>query len=335
MSRTVATLDLSRSALGLAACAARLAADRLSGRPRRRDWSFATEAVARLLKDEIHRSRNLDLQALRAHLDRFAFPALPADRVPIRRASLGGVQGWRLDPPGAPEEAALLYLHGGGYVFGSIKTHGAFVSALARRAGLRTWFPEYRLAPEHPFPAALEDARAAYLGLLGSGQAPERLALAGESAGGGLALGLLLSLRKTGSPLPACAALISPWVDHTFSGGSIALNEPYDFADRALAERWSAAYLAGADPRHPLASPLFADLAGLPPLLVQVGGAELLHDEVEELVAKARAQGAEVAFTDWPGMFHVWQFAQALLPSGAQATDELARFLRDRVATNL
>ena len=328
-------MSLTKSLSGLAACAARVTKDRLAGRPRRPGWSFQAEATARLLKDEIHRTRGLDLPTLRAHLDRFAFPALPMDRVPRRAATLGGVPGWRLDPPGAPAGSALLYLHGGGYVFGSIRTHGAFVSALARRAGLRTWFPEYRLAPEHPFPAALEDAEAAYLAIVASGQSPERLVVAGESAGGGLTLALLLRLREAGHPLPAAAALISPWVDHTLASPSIDRNAPYDFADRGLAARWSAAFLAGTDPRHPLASPIFADLDGLPPLIVQVGGAELLHDEVTALVDKARAAGAEVSFTDWPDMFHVWQFALAVLPEGARATDALARFLRDHAVPGL
>ncbi len=320
------------TAARLISTGARIALARWRRGPQRPGWSWRTETAAMFIKGEFNRTRHVDLPTLRAHVDRMALPPLPPHRVPTRRGRLGGLGAGWLTPPGAPADRRVLYLHGGGYVFGSLRSHGAFLAHLASRAGLEIVAPKYRLAPEHPFPAALDDAEAAYHALLDEGQDPARLVVAGESAGGGLAAALLLRARHRGWPLPAAAALVSPWVDHTFSFDSIEDNAPDDFADLGLARRWSTAYLDGADPRDPRVSPLFADptdLAGLPPLLLQCGGAEMLRDEARAFAQRARAAGVTVTLDEWPDMFHVWQFGAPALPEATAAVQRLARYIAD------
>ncbi len=321
--------DLS-SAARLLLTGARVAWRRHRRGPQRAGWTWAAETSSMFMKAEFDRTRHLDLQALRSHVDSMTLPSLPPHRLAPEPGRLAGIPCVRFSPRGAPVDRQILYLHGGGYVFGSARSHRAFISHLASRARIVTHVPEYRLAPEHPFPAAIQDAVAAYRALLDQGADPSRLVVAGESAGGGLTAALLLRLRDDGVPLPRAAALVSPWVDHTFENDSIARNEPDDFADRQLAERWSAAYLAGADPRDPLASPVFADLQGLPPLFVQYGRAEMLLDEIRVFVARARDAGVDVTADEWDDMFHVWQFAAPVIPQAGQAVARLAAWIRDR-----
>lgn len=252
--------------------------------------------------------------------------------VAIAAGELGGVAVEWLSPPGAEEGRVLAYLHGGAYVMGSLRTHRDLASRLARACAARALTIGYRLAPEHPFPAALDDALAAYRALLGAGQEPERLALAGDSAGGGLALALLLRARDEGLPLPAAALLMSPSVDLEGTGASM---ESKAAADPLIARRFlvetAAHYLAGQDPRHPLASPLYADLRGLPPLLLQVGESETLLDDSTRLAARAREAGVVVELRIWPAMFHGWQLYAKMLPEGRQAIAEAGAFLAARL----
>jgi len=226
----------------------------------------------------------------------------------------------------------LLYLHGGGYFGCSAETHRPITASFALH-GFRVFAPNYRLAPEHPFPAAVDDATACYRGLLAEGHSPQRMVVAGDSAGGGLALSLLLVLRASGIPLPTAAALFSPWTDLAATGESIRTNASrcamFNGPDIGPSARY---YLGSADPRNPLASPLYADLSGLPPLLIHVGANEALRDDSTRLAEKARVAGVRVEIKVWPVVSHAWQIAPHLIPEARQSLRECAEFLRGHTA---
>lgn len=245
----------------------------------------------------------------------------------------GGVPAEWTSVDGADEDKVLVYLHGGGYTAGSIGTHRGLCTNLSRAAGLRVLNVDYRLGPEHPYPAAVEDAVAAVRFVREQGIDSSRLALGGDSAGGGLTLCALLSLRDAGDPMPAAGVCISPWTDLCLSGKSIEEKADIDpMVSRPLLELMSGLYLAGADPKTPTASPLFADLAGLPPLLVHVGTAECLLDDATVLSERAKAAGVDVELEVWEDMIHVWHTFADLLPEGREAIDGIARFLSTRLS---
>jgi acetyl esterase/lipase len=257
-----------------------------------------------------------------------AFYPTPAD-VRAEPALAGGVPSEWLLAPDCDRGRVLLYLHGGGYCLGSLTTHREMIARIGRAAGCACLSVDYRLAPEHRFPAALEDALAAYRWLASAGADPARIAVAGDSAGGGLCLALLLALRDAGDPMPRAAALLSPWTDLTLSGASYAEHAAEDMmVSKAGGAALAKAYLGGADPSAPLASPLFGNFSGLPPLLIQVGTAEVLLDDSLRLADRARAAGVAVELERWEEMFHVWQF-WANLPEAAQAVAKIGIFLRN------
>jgi acetyl esterase/lipase len=188
---------------------------------------------------------------------------------------------------------------------------------------------DYRLAPEHPFPAAVEDATAAYRWLVSRGTDPAHIAIAGDSAGGGLTLATLIALRDAGDPLPAAAACLSPWVDLEGVGASMTSKAAVDpFVRKEMIEFMAQQYLGGRDLRTPLAAPLYADLQGLPPLLIQVGTAEVLLDDATRIAERARAAGVEVSLEVWDDMIHVWQLFAPMLPEGQQAIERIGAFIR-------
>lgn len=255
---------------------------------------------------------------------------LPED-VEFEAVTAGGVPAEWTRAPGAARDRALLYLHGGGYCIGSIATHRQLVAGLSRASGAQVLSLDYRLAPEHPFPAAVEDATAAYRWLLTQNPRPERLAIGGDSAGGGLTLAALLALRDAGTPLPAAGICFSPWTDMTGSGGSMhtkAAVDPMVQKDGLL--RMAAAYLGDTDPTTPLASPLFARLSGLPPLLIQVGTAETLLDDSTRLAARVRDAGGDVTLEKWEEMIHVFQAFAFVLPEAREAIERAGGYLKER-----
>ena len=224
----------------------------------------------------------------------------------------------------------MLYLHGGGYVLGSARSHRSLAKRIAFDARARVVVPDYRLAPEHPFPAAVDDAVAAYRWLLASAGGAERIAVAGDSAGAGLALALLVSLRDAGAPLPACAVLLSPFADleccaHSYD--RLAAADP--IVSREMAIGMGRTYVGeGGDAGHPLASPVRAKLDGLPPLLVQVGSREVVLDDAREIERRAREAGVAARLEVWDGMIHAWHLYAAALEDGRRAVAELAAFVR-------
>lgn len=260
-----------------------------------------------------------------------SFPV--AADVAIEPVSAGGVPAEWISAPGARRDRAVLYLHGGGYVIGSIATHRQLAADISRSAAARVLLIDYRLAPEHPHPAAVEDALSAYRWLVAQGAAPERTALAGDSAGGGLTMATLVALRDAGDPLPGAAVCLSPWVDLEAVGDSMTGKSADDpLVQRAGLLRMAAYYLNGLSPRHPLAAPLYADLTGLPPLLIQVGDAETLLDDAVRLAQRAEAAGVKVNIDVWEEMIHVWQLFAQMLPEGREAIDRIGAFLRRYVS---
>jgi acetyl esterase/lipase len=269
----------------------------------------------------------------RAGIEELASTLPLAEDVRCEAMDAGGVPAEWIAAPGASDENVIYYLHGGGYCIGSIKTYHGLASHLSRAAGARVLLIDYRLAPEHPFPAAVEDATAGYRWLLSTGVAPARVVIAGDSAGGGLTVATLVALRDAGDPLPAAAVCLSPWVDLEGLGESMITKAEVDPIVKATegVNEMAKAYLGDADPRTPLAAPLYADLAGLPPLLIQVGTAEVLLDDSNRLAERAKGAGVDVTLEPWEDMIHVWQFFAAVLPEGQQAIDRIGEFVRAHV----
>lgn len=273
---------------------------------------------------------SLTLEQLRAQYERaqFAFP-VPAE-VTLQVVGNGPVRGeWLL--PSSGSDAIMLYLHGGGYVIGSPRSHRHLAADLAQAAFTRAFTLDYRLAPEHPFPAALDDAVAAYRWLIESQQvAPGRIVLAGDSAGGGLVLTTLVALRDAGLPLPAAGVCISPWTDLSCSLPACDPARPsYDpLIDHAVLRAMARAYLGRRSLRNPRASPLFADLRGLPPLLLQVADGEALADDARHLAIAASQAGVHTTLEVWPRMVHVWHWYARMLDEGQRAIDRVAQFVR-------
>jgi len=272
-----------------------------------------------------------DMKSMRAVMEKIAMPA-PAD-VKCIPVNAGGVPAEWIVAPGAAEDRFLLYLHGGGYVLGSINTHREMISRLSRAAGVRALALDYRLAPENPFPAAVDDATAAYRWLLSQGAKPERTAIAGDSAGGGLTLAALVAIRDAKLPLPGVGVCLSPWTDMEGVGASMmskAKEDPVVQKEGLLG--MAKLYLGGADTKSPLAAPLHADLRGLPPLLIQVGSAETLLDDSTRVAERAKAAGVKVDLEVWNEMIHVWQLFAPILPEGQEAIAKIGTFIREHTA---
>lgn len=252
--------------------------------------------------------------------------------VSIKSMDAGGLHCEWVRAAGADRAKVLLFVHGGGFTAGSCVTHRDLASRLSAASGLSALVPDYRIAPEHPFPQGLEDVISAYRWLLASGVGTKQLAVAGDSAGGNLALAALISLRDSGEPMPAAVALLSPWVDLTLTGESMISRESVDIGVTKVGlMRSRALYIGSQDEADRLVSPLFADLSGLPPMLIHVGDAEILLSDSERLAEKAHDAGVDAILKVWPNMRHVFQGDAATVPEAQQAIDEIGAFLAAKV----
>ncbi|MFK8252529.1 alpha/beta hydrolase [Ancylobacter terrae] len=265
----------------------------------------------------------------RARMDEVCAVDPPDADIAFTPLDIAGIPAeWSLAPRSDPAKV-LLYFHGGGYCSGSLASHRTIVGGAGRAGGIRTLAIAYRLAPEHPFPAARDDALAAYEFLRRQGYAPADIAIGGDSAGGGLTLATLLGLRAAGEAMPACAWLVSPWTDLTMTGASLDDRADVDpLISREYLEGLAAAYLAGHDPNDPLVSPLRADLAGLPPTLVQVGSSETLLDDAVRIARNLGAAEVPVTLEIWPQMIHAWMLWSARLAAGRAGLAQAGAFLR-------
>ncbi len=269
----------------------------------------------------------------RARIDAVGSAWPVADDISLEPADCDGVPGeWSL-APGADAAQVLMFFHGGGYCSGSIESHRRLVTEAGRAAGMRTLAVAYRLAPEHPFPAALEDAMTAWRFLRGQGLAADQIAVGGDSAGGNLTAVLINQLRAAGEAQPACAWLVSPWTDLTMSGATLITKDAVDpLIHKAYLEELAAAYAGSADRRDPRISPLFADLQGFVPTLIQVGTAETLLDDAVRFAGAAAAADVSVTLETWPHMIHAWPMWNARLAEGRDALAHAGAFMRRWVA---
>lgn len=285
--------------------------------------------IAALRQKMAARVRSPELVQRRRDFDMMAMAYPTAGDVVVEAVRANGVPAEWTRTPDAEADAAVLYLHGGGYVIGSVQSHRHMVSEIGRAARARTLALHYRLAPEHPFPAPVADSLAGYRFLLDQGIRPERIAIAGDSAGGGLTVAALVAIREAGLPQPACGWAISPWVDMEGIGESMTGNAPHDptVQKDGLAEM-AGYYLNGADPRSPLAAPIYADLKGIAPLLIQVGSVETLLDDALRLARVAGLAEVPVELQIWPEMVHVWHLFHPELKDGRRAIEVGGVFIR-------
>jgi acetyl esterase/lipase len=291
------------------------------------------QSIVEMLRSQPVVNPNASVEEARAGFEQVA-SMFPVD-ADIKRevVSAGGIKAEWVSAPDADAGRAVLYLHGGGYVIGSINTHRSLAARLSRASKARLLVIDYRLAPEHPHPAAVDDSVAAYRFMLAQGLKPARIVVAGDSAGGGLTVATLVAIRDAKLPLPGAGACLSPWVDLEGIGESMTTKADVDpIVQKAGLLQMAAAYLGGKAPRTPLAAPLYADLSGLPPLLIQVGTAETLLDDASRLAERARKAGVTVTYEPWESMIHVWHLFAPMLDEGQQAIDRIGEFVRKQAA---
>jgi epsilon-lactone hydrolase len=289
------------------------------------------------LREQIaQRPRSEDIGQRRRDIDARGLQYRLASDVVVEPVAANGVNSEWTSTPDADRARVVLYLHGGGYVIGSLDSHRHLVAEVGRAARAHTLAIDYRLAPEHPFPAAFDDALAAYRFLLANGVSPAGIAIAGDSAGGGLVVAAMLTIRDAGLPQPACGWSISPWVDMEAIGVSMTSKSATDpTVQKAGILDMARHYLNGADPRSPLAAPIYGDLRGLAPLLIQVGAAETLLDDAIRLAQVAGSADVAVDLQIWPEMIHVWHLYHPQLAAGRRAIatgGEFARAMTSRGA---
>jgi epsilon-lactone hydrolase len=284
-------------------------------------------AIARIRA--VYRGWNRDTSVARMRSDWDAAFGGSTAAVTCERVAASGVDGEWISPADAPEDKAILYFHGGGFRLGSVASHRNLIAQIALASGCRVLAINYRLAPEHRFPVALDDSLAAYGWMLDRGLKPDSIAFAGDSAGGNLVLAAMLALRERALPLPVSAVLMSPWTDLAATGASyVSRAEADPIHQRAMILALAKNYLGRqGDPCDPLASPLYADLAGLPPLLIQVGDRETVLDDSVMFADKARAAGVDVQLEVWDGMIHVFQMFGTELAEAQRAIASIAQFL--------
>jgi acetyl esterase/lipase len=291
------------------------------------------QAVHQFITAQLTGATDLSVEGMRNSLDAAGRMAPPLPGVTSEVVDTGVVRSEWFRPEQADEGRAILFVHGGGYMLGSIDSHRDLTCRVALAATANTLSIEYRRAPEHPFPAGLDDVLASYKWLIDSaGYKPGKVALVGDSAGGGLVLGAALTIRDTeGLALPGALACMSAWADLTCTSTSLASGvDPSMQAPYVML--MAQAYLGGQDPKHPVASPLYADLTGLPPILLQAGAAEALRDDSEQFAARCEAAGVDVTLELWDEMFHAFQLWAGMLDEGKRAIEKLGAFVRTRTS---
>jgi acetyl esterase/lipase len=268
----------------------------------------------------------------RAKFERISGITKLAKDVEINKLQVNGIPVEWITTPQTRSDYVILYTHGGGYTMGLYNSQRDYIARLGRAAGMRVLAVDYRVAPEHPFPAGLEDATTAYRWLLSKGYEPEKISLAGESSGSGLALSMLINLRDAGDSLPACVVCFSPQTDLALTGESVktkakadVINRPFDVAGNAA--RYAGAY----DVRNPLISPLYADLKDLPPLLIHVGSEDILLNDSTRFADRAGEAGVDVSLKVWQGMLHAFPLQAAFIPEARKSIEEASLFIRDKV----
>lgn len=247
--------------------------------------------------------------------------------IQLQRSHLGAIPVLEVAAPKIQRQNTILFFHGGGYRVGSSWSHRDLMGRLSRASHSLVIGVDYRLAPEHPFPAALEDGLAAYQALLQKVSSSKHLSLVGVSAGGGLALALMLALKQRNEPLPACYVGICPWVDLTLSGVTLETNRGKDLITKERLKEARDAYCQNHDPKAPFISPTFGDLSHLPPLLIQAGGREVLLSEIESLAQRAKKQGTSVHYEQWPDMLHAWHLFSRDFPEGREAIQKIGDWM--------
>jgi acetyl esterase/lipase len=270
---------------------------------------------------------------MRAGMEASTANMRPIETAKLGETQLGGVRAQTIVPETMSGERVLLYFHGGGYVIGSPETHTGMVSYVADAMQATCWSMDYRLGPEHPFPAAIHDGVSAYRALLESGVSPDRIIMGGDSAGGGTTVATALKARDKGLPMPAGLVLLSPWVNLVNEGWSYDHKADRDpMVSKASLDRMAGMYLDGGDPKAPLASPVNANLTGLPPMLIQVGPDEVLLSDSLMLAERAGAANVEVSLEIWPEMFHVFQAFYPFLKQSRDAIARIGKWGRKKVA---
>jgi acetyl esterase/lipase len=295
--------------------------------PRHHNWSWTLEGIVDMMINAVPNRAEIDVHEIRTLFARTAtLPVLtPVQSKTIR---LGTVPGERQVPPRMSKGRTILFFHGGGYIAGSPRSHRLLTTRIAAEAAAQLFSMDYRLAPEHPYPAALEDAQQAYRALLKQGVSPHQLVVGGDSAGAGLAIALLLALRETDVPLPAAAFCLSPLFDLSCDNAAKRANVASDYLNLHVVRCSANSYLGGADPYQPLASPLHADLQGLPPLLLQAGSTELLVDDALQFAERAAAANVDVQLNVAHYMIHVYQFLHQIVPEANAAVKQIGQFVR-------
>ncbi len=295
--------------------------------------SEGMERVINLLKQFSESTLDFSVESIREGLDQLGdMVKLPKD-VKCETVDAGGVPAVWISTPGVLNEQVILYLHGGGYVAGSIKSHENLAARLSRVSKLRVLLIDYRLAPEHIFPAAIEDSTKAYRWLVSNEEIlPKDMIIGGDSAGGGLTIATLVKLRDDGDKLPVAAVCLSPWTDLAVTGDSIKTNADIDpFVPAVAVEIMAKLYYGDEDAKNPLVSPLYANLHGLPPLLIQVGTAEVLLDDSIRVADRAKAAGVDVQLEIWQDMIHVFAAFAEWAPEGQQGIEQINEFIQKHI----
>jgi acetyl esterase/lipase len=289
----------------------------------------AKKEVARLVERLSNTPWPEDFAEARIHYDSLGTPI--AKDIHVKKMNVDGVAAEMLTPPKADDARIAIFLHGGGFVFGSLVSHGGMAGEIARSIQCKVLQLDYRRAPEHPFPAPIEDSTTAYRWLLKQGYQPKYISIIGDSAGGGLVVATLVALKAAGIPLPGAVACIAPWVDYELKGESYKTRKEIDpFVQKRTCEQVRDLYLGNRDPKT--TSPIHADLTGLPPMLIQVGEREILFSDAEMLAKKAKAAGVDVTFEEWPEMVHVWHFYYTELSDSRRAMDRIGEFIRAKTS---